>query len=768
MQAKLFVKLFNLKNVKKVNGTPCAFYDNENGIAVVHQSGHLLELMPPEFYEAGLRRENNGWNIEDLPVLPELGKWKFKLKGDPKPAFAKRIKALFEGIKWALVDQGKPDEITLAVDNDKEGELLGWEVLDYLKVANHPNITRMLYSQLTVKAVKKAYDEREPGSNWFPRYQAGLARLFADWLIGMNVTIGLSVENKEVLPPFKPLHSGRVIFAICHIIHSRHIEIENYVPRDYFNEVVTFKTKKGETYIGRVVYPEKYLDKEIGKLTSKETAEKIHNYIMSKSPGKIVSYEKKDKKKGPPLGFHRTGLDIYLNKKYGFDLKTIANALQKLYSELSYVTYPRVSVKNLDVKMHSEMPSYVSAMAHNLAKAPQLTDKEKELYARAFKLADLSKQSSIWKKGVDDDESHHAIIPTDQKGDLSKLNEVEFIVYRELADRLIIQFLPDYEYQSTTVETNVGGFICKSSGTTPQRKGWKGLYVDIDEESEGDDVLPPLVNGQSVDVSSGDIKSSTTVKPKLYTQATLLADLESPSKFVGNKELMKKIKKLQIGTDGTREPHLTQLHTKEFVEYIKEGKGKKKTTYFKPTKKLIKLTEIAPGYFKYPETSAYWEDAFNEIQAGRMTLESFYAKQSSLIKRFFQDLNQGKFKISEPTSDRFRVCPDPCGGYAFFRELPKKDFNIWSCSKCRSGYIDKDGQLGSKLGEKKSGSHKDKPDWTPPKGTPKSKCPDCSEFAYHKKLEGKSWSLWECSGCKASFFDDKGKIGKKMAKKKGS
>jgi ribosomal protein L37AE/L43A len=182
---------------------------------------------------------------------------------------------------------------------------------------------------------------------------------------------------------------------------------------------------------------------------------------------------------------------------------------------------------------------------------------------------------------------------------------------------------------------------------------------------------------------------------------------------------------------------------------------------------LISLVDIAPDYFKYPETSAYWEDAFKSFQSGDMRLGDFYAKQTAMLKRFFSDLSKGSFKLKEPSTDTYRHCPDPCGGFAFFQELKKKDFDLWVCGKCDSAYIDKKGQLGSKLGAGGSGKTGGvPPKWDPPKGTPKTKCPECSTGkAYHKKMPGKGWSLWECQDCNVSFFDNKGAPGNKMEKK---
>jgi len=757
-QKDIFVKLFNLRKTHRVGEYNVAFYDNENGICVTHQSGHLLEQAPPEFYEHSLKKENKGWNIECLPVMPALKDFKLFPKKD------KRAKALLAGIKWALVDCGKPAEITLAVDNDKEGELLGWEVLDYLRCINHPNISRMLYSALTPDAIQKAYNEKDPGSKWYSRYQAGLARSVMDWLIGMNVTMALSVINTEVLPPFHPLNSGRVIFAMSYLLALRERAISLFKPQDYFNEEVIFNTPKGDSYVGRVEYPKEYLDPELGHLIDPKKAGAIHEDILKSDHGTVVDYKKENKKTGAPKGFHRTGFEIHMIKKFGMSLDDIDKAMQSLYSERALITYPRVEVVQLDTKMHADMPKYISAVAKNLAGATFLTDKEKALYQKAFKIADMSKVSKIWKKGIDDDESHHAIIPTDMTADTSKLTKDEFLIYRELCDRLIVQFLPDYEYASTQVTTDVNGVKCKSSGSTPLRMGWKALNREVDDDDDRGDTIPLLEQGLKVSVSKSDTKTSTTKQPKHYTEAEFLADLEKPGKYVKNRELLKRIKTLQIGTGGTRRNHVSLLSEKFFITHKKEGKGKKSVKRFIPTKKLLQLSEIVPDYFKLPETTAYWEDSFNEIQAGKLSLEDFMKRQTQFLARFFKQLNEGHFRISQPIVDEYNICPDPCGGFTFLQKLKKKNFDLWRCKRCNAAYIDSNGKHGTKLG---SGDGQPRAEKKPLDKSKSCPCPSCKKgTTYFKLLPNKSFNLWECEGCKKAFFDKDDAPGSELAKKK--
>jgi DNA topoisomerase-3 len=760
-QAKIFAKYFKLTQQHIVRGERTVYYDHKDGIAVAAMSGHLLEFMPPEFYNPGLKKENDGWSLKSLPVIPQLNQWKMQPKKSGPPKKVKRDNALLDAIKWALVTNGQPAEISLAMDNDKEGELLGWEVLEYFGMSNHPNISRLLYSSINEKMMVEAYNNKSPGSDWYKRYLAGLARAYADWLVGMNLTIALTAHNKDMLPRFYPLNSGRVIYAIIYLIKQRHDEIVNFVPRDYFSEQVTFVTKDGDDFVARAIYPERFLEpgKE-QKMFNKEAAEKIHKYLLSgKKVGVIEAFDESKKSQGPPTGYDRNSFDRHMIKKHGMSLEDITKALQNLYSEKGLITYPRVDVKHLDKdKHHPKMPDHISAIMANLSSSPQLSDKEKTLYERAGKLLDTSRKSGMFKSGVEDKEAHHAIIPTDSKANLAQLTNDEFLVYRELCDRLLVQFLPNYEYSSTKVIVDVEGKIkCQISGTTPLRKGWKGLGSDPLEKKQDDEgtIIPLMKVGDSVSVSGSETVVKTTVSPKYYTEGELLKDMNTPTRFVKNKELLRKLKKITIGTSATQSVHVTQLGPKGFIVKEKEGKGKKAPEYLKPTRKLLAVSEVAPDYIKLPEVSAYWEETFNDIFEGKTTLESFYARQVKLLHRFFEEINAGGFKLTSPAVDSYKTCE--CGGFLFFQELKKKKFNLWSCGKCDSAYFDEDGKVGSKLGAKGSSG--------PADDAPRLPCPLCKGEAYHKELPGKNWSLWKCLDCDESFFDDKGSIGKQMKKK---
>jgi len=765
-QAEIFKKIFKLNKSLDVDGRPGVFYDKEAGIAVVNESGHIIGLKPPQFYSPMM--QDKGWSLEAMPILPKPDEFIFEVQDIPKS------KRLLKSIKMAMVDVGT-EEIIIATDNDKEGELLGWEVLRLLEVENHPNKTRMLYSEINEKAMKEAYDKRVSAEPFKNRFKAGLARLFCDWMFGMNITMALTVANKGMLPPSTVINSGRVIFAISYILYLRENQILEFKPQDYYNVTATFKAPEG-SYNGRLIIPEQVKDPDTGYLISLPTAKKIAEAVQKTGRGKVVEYEAGRKKTKPPKGYDRTGLTSHMSRKFKMKLDVAGNAMQQLYGEYGLLTYPRVDVIELDVNMHPKMPAYIDAIKTNLRNAPQLSADQKALYEKVFAALDLSRKSGIWKKGIAETEAHHAIIPTAEVcPNMAVLKPAEFTVYEEAAKRLLMQFLPDYEYDSTLIKTQIAKqIIFKSSGTTPRKLGWK--IFDRPEKEEGSEdqgsVLPPLKQDQIVDITKSGLETSTTTVPKRYSEAELLDILKKPNRFIENKELLKKLKKIEIGTSATRESHVTELENKGFYGMKKEGAGKSAVDRIYPTAKLMEVIRIAPTYFLKPEVSAYWENAFIRIEKEPEYFDAFMEGQYKMLNRFFKELKEGKYRISRPIGGKYVKCDAPCNGLRFQKTIKpkakgKNPFKLWSCAVCNTAKFDKDGEPGELMGAPGSGGGGGKP--TLNKKGKSAPCPKCKKVkVYLQTIPNKSFKVWRCEDdkCGGAFFDNKGKIGNEMKPRK--
>ncbi|MDE3935888.1 DNA topoisomerase, partial [Glaesserella parasuis] len=180
--------------------------------------GHLLEQAEPDAYDERFKM----WRMEHLPIIPD--QWKLI----PKKETLKQFKVVERLIKQA-------DILVNAGDPDREGQLLVDEVFGYLNLSpeRKSQIQRCLISDLNPNAVKKAIEKLQFNRDFVPLATSALARARADWLYGINMTRAYTLQGRWA--GYKGVLSvGRVQTPVLGLIVRRDLEIENFIPKDYF------------------------------------------------------------------------------------------------------------------------------------------------------------------------------------------------------------------------------------------------------------------------------------------------------------------------------------------------------------------------------------------------------------------------------------------------------------------------------------------------------------------------------------------------------
>lgn len=290
--------------------------------------GHIMRSYQPNEYKT----EWEKWDFGQLPMI--LDDWKIKIDSDKAKQF-KVIKELLE----------KSSEVVNAGDPGREGQLIVDEVLHYLKYKK-PAKRVLLYS-LDHKSIKEAFAKLEDNSKYFPLYEAGVCRGYADWLMGMNATRAYTLLAQK--KGYKGVLSvGRVQSPTLAIVVRRDEEIENFVPHDYSSIVATFEhsgTNFNAYWKPSDNTPEEWLDSE-KRLINLEAATNITNKVLNKT-GKVLNYEEKSGKENPPLPFNLSKMQIYANSKWGMSAKEVLDTCQALYEKHELQTYPRTDCQYL-------------------------------------------------------------------------------------------------------------------------------------------------------------------------------------------------------------------------------------------------------------------------------------------------------------------------------------------------------------------------------------------------------------------------------------
>lgn len=719
LQAKDVANALGIK--QRQNG----YYTNGKD-SVTWAIGHLLSQAEPQFYEPEIARDKQGWQVSLLPINPQ----QWQMVPPDKSKDKGRYNQLM-AIKGLLA---KANEVVIATDNDREGETIALEIMEYY--AYKGPTKRMLYSSMDNVSLKKAYSNMLDGSKTYPQYIAGLGRMRADWLFGMNMTMALTADNSKMLQKGDVLSAGRVQTPIVYLVVSRELERKNFIPIPYYKFEGEFKTKQGEKYTGFLKIRPEFIDEKTGYLIDENKMKALYEELKTSKEAQIIKYQKSQKTEKCPIGFSLSELQKEGSKRFGFSAKNTLDIAQSLYEKHKLTTYPRSDSGYMDENQFSDAASIINNLKSNFNKK-DVDD--------CVNTSNPKRKSAMWNKAKVT--AHHAIIPTNIKYDLSKLTKDEYNLYELISKRYLMQFMPDYTFLSVQLETKLVNDIFTTSGNTTIDMGWKLADPKTKEKNKS---VPVLNKGDDVDVVKVAHKKDETKPPPSYTEDKLLDDLVNIRRFIENEKLKKIIKSTGIGTEATRANHLDNLFQKAYIK--KEGKK------ILPTEKGYAMIEIIPDILKKPETTAYWEEELNQIVNGKRTLDQFMAKVNDVLGRMIKEVKDGNCKIKKPVAGKslgkVYTC-DKCKSVVTRVKSKKTKKHLWVCNddNCKTWYNDNVGRRGDEIVrvEQPKGDHK---------------CPTCSKQIMRRRNRKTGEFFWVCSDdkCKTFCKDNNGQLGEKVVR----
>jgi DNA topoisomerase-3 len=707
--------------------------------AITWGFGHLISQAKPERY---ISKDESAWNLSVLPVIPKT--WIMeapdpsKVKVDYKKSEEGKLRQL--NVIGDLIKN--TNEIIIATDFDREGEAIAWELLEFFGYKGA--VKRMKFSSLDKKSLLISHDNMLEGSETYPSYLACLGRMRADWLMGMNITAALTTSNSKFLMRGDVLSAGRVQSPIVYLVVKRQLEIQNFKALSYFEIFGDFIDSNNSDFKGKLILRKDLLDEE-GRLTDEKTARELKNKLSGKE-AIVDKYDVTPKEQTPPLGYTLDDLQSDGINKFSYSAQQVLDLAQKLYETHKIASYPRSDCGYIAWEQFNDAKGIIASIKKNI---------NTREFDDIIKDTDLTLKSPMWNTKEVAKHSHHAIIPIDNNYDISKLSKDEKNIYDLICRKYLMQFLGNYQYNSTNILIKVENEKFETKGVTPTFDGWKraqGSFGDKDK-----DELPTLKEGSIVNVKNITLENKKTKPPAYYTEATLLKDMVNVQKFIENEKLKKIIKKGGIGTNATRSAHLENMFNKKYI--VKKGKK------LEATDKAMALDEILPNELRLPETTAYWEEALDAISKGTLTLEKFMTQQHNVLNKMIQKIKNGECMLKKPVSGgkgKIYTCPKCSSMVARINSKKDKKKFFWICSdkeKCNTLFLDDNGKLGSAIETIKQ-----------PEG--EHPCPTCSNKMLLRKNRNNNSMFWVCSdkSCKTFCKDDNGKIGEKSvpAKKQTS
>ena len=581
--------------------------------------GHLVTLADPEEYD----RKYEKWEMATLPMLPK----------EMKLVVIRQTGRQFSVVKTQLFrkDIG---EIIIATDAGREGELVARWILE--KAGCHKPIKRLWISSVTDKAIKEGFANLKDGHDYDNLYRAAVARAEADWLVGMNGTRALTCKYNA------QLSCGRVQTPTLAMIAKREEEIRKFVPKEYYGISLetqdvkwTWRDEKTKSF----------------HTFSRERAEQIKGRLENAAL-EITSVEKKAKKTMAPGLYDLTTLQREANLKYGFSAKETLNIMQRLYENHKVLTYPRTDSRYIGKDI-----------------VPTIKERLKACGIGPYrKLAGALMNKPVQVNGsfVDDKKvsDHHAIIPTEQFVQLDHMTNEERKIYDMVVRRFLAVLYPASQYEQVTMEAKAAGETFAASGKVIKSLGWKEVYeggADDDLEDEADDEkklkdqrLPEMKTGTRLKILKTSLNTGKTKPPARFTEATLLAAMENPVKFMEtrDKEAVKTLGETGgLGTVATRADIIEKL----FHSFMMEKKGNE----IHITSKAKQLLELVPEDLKKPELTADWEMKLSQIAKGRIRQGDFLHQIRDYTCEIVDEIKNGEgtFRHDNLTN---KVCPQ-CG-----------------------------------------------------------------------------------------------------------
>ena len=610
---------------------------------IVWCSGHLLTLKEPQEVKPDM-----SWQDPDT-LLPLPTNFQIKPTPDHPKTQGPQPSEMLANIKSKAKNL---TEIIIATDADREGEAIGWEVVEYLgwkgdirrawfsggnDKASYSSAMKKLYPANRTKSWSRASEARGR-SDWYYMFPTRAYTYYASY-----GALG-GVLGRGDTPRERVVSLGRVQAVIVKIVFERDEQIRKFVAVNHYKIKGTFTNQKIEAiYSPKVTReiidsgvegihwePSKALVED-GKEAPLETPmfinrEKVKEFenrmLAEKDNVKIIGYSERNKKKSPPKAYALLGAQGAIEKKFP---RLNATALQTIVEDLyeqGWISYPRT--EHQDIPKSFYKASERNPILQNLIRLPQLKDAAQ--WAMDVHNGEHEKYKPFMPSGFSDkDMEHHGLIPTQQAMDGSKFMNLKAakpgnhatpdmmqFAYLEIVQRFIQMMLPPATIAEQTVnfeipvEDLLGNKTSVFYAKAEQVKdyAWMSAFSNSNKR-DAEEIF--LKKGDITSLSTINVSSSKTSAPLPLTEMMLIKFMSDVGKTITDANLRALLKNSSgIGTPATRSTIIATTKARGYLE----NKGKN----IHCAKKGEDLLKVVPDNMASPEMTAIWEDYLKQIE----------------------------------------------------------------------------------------------------------------------------------------------------------
>ncbi|MDO9556465.1 MAG: DNA topoisomerase I [Coriobacteriia bacterium] len=488
---------------EKVYTTPVYTFrrDGEDWVSI-GLKGHIMEVDFPETFED---TELKKWNLGSLSTLVRAP----VLKLPKERGIIQSLKSLAK----------KAEEVIIATDYDREGELIGSDARDIV-VSVNPDVPvfRVRFSAITKGEIERAFAEQDVISEELA--QAGETRQDIDLIWGAVVTryLTLAHQTKTRRPFGDVLSAGRVQTPTLKLIIDREKEREAFDPEDYW--VVKGAFEKDGDRIPASHATERF--------KSEEAAHAVIAALEGASEGTVTGVKRTKRTVKPPVPFNTTSL-MAAAASEGFAPAKTMRLAESLYMS-GYVSYPRV-----DNTVYPPSLDLV-AILKTLDAVPAYHEHVQVI---------LRKGALTPTRGPKETTDHPPIHPTGAL-DPESVDAQVYKLYNLIARRFMATLSDAAVIEGTRADFDVTGQPFYARGDVVVKAGFRAVYH---YGLKKDEVLPPLAEGERVAFLGAEMEAKQTQPSARYSQGKLIQEME----------------KLGLGTKATRHDIIQGLYDRRYV-----------------------------------------------------------------------------------------------------------------------------------------------------------------------------------------------------------
>lgn len=587
-----------------------------SNIVVTWLFGHILEMDPPEKYDAIFK--NWSASASHLPAIPQ--EWKLS----PISTAKEQLNTISHLLRNATV-------VIHAGDPDREGQLLVDEVLGFL--GNKKPVLRILPNAMDAASMKRILADRRKNEEFKGLCDSALGRSRADWLGGINFTRSCTLSNQRS-GMNGVLSVGRVQTPTLAMIDARCEAIKNFKPQTYFDISASFRHENG-TYIAKwkPTKAQKGIDSE-GRLIDESVANALFAAVAGKT-GKIADYKVEDGSQRAPLPFSLSALQSKASTMFAMSAQKVLDICQSLYEVHKVATYPRTDCQYLPQSQYAGSSAVLNAIKNF----------DSGIAAHVSQ-ANLKIKSQVWNDAKVS--AHHAIIPT-ANPNYSALSSDERKIFGLICKFYVAQFYPDFTFKQTTVQTECSGQLFQSNGRMPVNFGWRKIFGAEEEKVEdakgnqlGNDdnqILPRMAPGDKAICDKLSKDKKQTKPPAYYTEGTLIRAMTNVHETVDDPDIKRKLKEVKgIGTEATRASIIELLKKRQFIE-MKGGK-------IHTTVAGHQFIDALPRELTDAGMTAMWESLLDKVEEGVLPLSKFMDGQIQFVTKMTKRILDSKISIA--------------------------------------------------------------------------------------------------------------------------